>query len=203
MTLPACSCGAAAGRRPGGSHALSCAMIRAALGREPAAAPSGPARSTGASIVPVVAPAVGRLDGLGRARGVVTVVRGIRVRTRLEALVFEHLLSREEAVAAAGRTPGVVLRQPRFDLWRSWAPGMGTPLRFTPDFAVLRPGVLEVHEAKGPAAVESRDFVVRLAAFRAMLPWATVTIWRRDKAAGPDAIAPGELPPIGDVPTPG
>lgn len=194
MVLPDCTCGQAS-RGPGAGHRLSCAIVAAAgIGRRdsPAAGGSAPPRGFEVPRGPVVTPAPA-LDGLGRSRGVLTTVRGIGFRTRLEALVATRLWELEEAKGAAA---GVIVRQVRFDLWTSWRPGLGAPLRFTPDFVVLRPGVLEVHEAKGPKVAESRDFVTRLAAFRAMLPWAPVTIWRRDREAGPSAIVRAELPPL-------
>lgn len=191
MSLPPCDCGQAS-RGPSAGHLLSCAIaVAAGLGRHGAAA-RPQLQGVEAPRAPVVTPAPA-LDGLGRSRGVLTTVRGIGFRTRLEALVATRLWELEEAKGAAA---GVIVRQVRFDLWTSWAPGMGAPLRFTPDFLVLRPGVLEVHEAKGPKVAESRDFVTRLAAFRAMLPWARVTIWRRDKEAGPSGIVRAELPPL-------
>lgn len=193
-SLPPCDCSPAS-RGPGAGHLLSCALARAAL---PRAGAAGPRPAPAAAPVEVPRGAVlavpGRLDGLGRSRGAVTVVRGVTFRTRLEALVAQRLWELEEAKGAAA---GVLLRQPRFDLWTSWTPGMGTPLRFTPDFAVLRPGEpFAVHEAKGPRALESRDFVARLGAFRAMLPWVPVTIWRRDREAGPTALVREVLPPL-------
>lgn len=167
---PACTCGA---KGPAG-HARSCDLVAYALGR--------------------VLEAPKAEDGLGRTKGkpkTGATWRGVWVASELERDVLEALWK--------GRNEGdLLLRQPRFELWSSWRPGMGAPLRFTPDALVIRLAsmerplelkdgeptrrswALEVHEAKGPRKLESRDYRPRLAAFRATYPWLPVWVWRRE-----------------------
>lgn len=114
---PACTCGASIGA----GHQAACAFAQHVL----RAMGARPARAAGSS------------DGLGRrSRHQVAKakeVRGIRFRSGLEADVFEQLCQLK------ARTPGMeILRQPRFDLWTVWKPGMGKPLCHTPDFLVVR-----------------------------------------------------------------
>ena len=178
---------------------MSCAIVAAALGRAP--------RKSQTAAATVTPP--GTFDGLGRPkrgrlgqRGVLSYFRGVGFRSRLESLVYERLWQLEEARPDGGG----ILRNPHYDLWGSWRLGMGKPLIFTPDFQVTRSvlsagGLLvtaiEVHEAKGPRALESRDYVARLAAFRAAFPWLPFTVWRRDKAAGRDGLVREDLAALG------
>lgn len=189
-----CTCGARL-LAVAGSHTSNCAFALHAL------------RALGGK----PAQARGSVDGLGRrsrhqtARP--TEVCGIVLRSALEAEVFRRLRIMRSTVPGAE-----VLRQPRFDLWRSWTQGMGKPLCFTPDFLLIRPrhvpvarelqeesddvrgierGVwtetaldvfqVEVHEAKTARGLESRDYPVRLAAFRAEHPTWPFFVWRREK----------------------
>lgn len=158
-------------------------------------------------------PAQGNVDGLGRpsrhATAKRTEARGLTFPSKLEAAVIEELWRRADEDPAGRRR--MILRQPRFDLWASWTPGMGKPLAFTPDALELTPrdvealeleaaedpvqgktvGVsspawlelwdLTVHEAKTRRGLESRDYVPRLAAFRATYPRARVVVWRRER----------------------
>jgi hypothetical protein len=177
------------------AHLSTCAVVRDAL----RAMGGKPARATGAS------------DALGRRSrhqtAVPTEVDGIRFRSGLEAEVFRRL-----RIMRTGAPGSEILREPRFDLWRTWRPGMGKPLCFTPDFLFVRPrhvpaavelqeesddvegrerGIwveraldlfnVEVHEAKTARGLESRDYVVRLASFRAEHPTWPITVWRREK----------------------
>ena len=137
-SVPACTCGAANGVEA--SHQASCAWAQHALTLMGAR----PGRRGG----------VGS-DGLGlRSRhqtAKVTERRGIRFKSRLEADVFDRLWD------LRARVPGSeVLRQPRFDLWRSWTPGMGRPLCFTPDFLLVRPR----HVARALEVIELYDSVL-------------------------------------------
>lgn len=209
MTLPDCTCGPKrTSRPPGSSHALSCALALAALGKAPRKSPVG-----SSTIAPLGASTAAEvLDALGRRprgrlgqRGRTTYSRGIGFPTRLEALVFEELWRLEEARGLGGG----ILRRPRYDLWSTWREGMGRPLCFTPDFQVARirfegSGLalvdVEVHEAKGPRSLESRDYVTRLAAFRSQFPWIPFTVWRRDKEAGPSALKREDLAAIASAP---
>lgn len=178
-------------------------MIRSWLEGGPGAASSSEAAAI--RIRELVAPTSTKLvdvlgrDGIGRPppararssrRGVPTRHRGIVFRSFLEAETLARLWGEADAF------PGtVVLRAPRFDLWASWAEGMGRPLTFTPDAMVVRPraptsgaserlALLEVHEAKTPRGLESRDYAPRLAAFRAAYPWIPVFVWRREGKRG-------------------
>lgn len=195
-TAPDCNCGAT----PGASHARECNLVAYALGRV------------------VVAPKAE--DGLGRAKGkpkTGSTWRGVWVASELERDVLEEL---DGIVLRARRLEGRaawIIRQPHFDLWSSWKPGMGKPLQFTPDALVVYgprtpratlevlaghrlpgPGekiprvheadlardvlqVVEIHEAKGPRKLESRDYRPRLAAFRATYPSWPVFVWRKAK----------------------
>ena len=156
---PACSCGAKGSK----GHARECALVAYALGRtqEPQEAE----------------------DALGRTKGKPKTGEtrdGVWFASKLEADVFDELRR------LVGNHRGVIIRQPRFDLWASWRPGMGKPLAYTPDFLEVwgsgsseNPWRLRVHEAKGPRKLESRDYRPRLAAFRASYPWLPVVVWRR------------------------
>lgn len=191
MTLPAapaCSCGTT-----GTAHRHDCAFARWAVANSGKRAEGPPP------------------DGLGRRRrhrATRTEQRGIVFASRFEAAVFARLCYRRDAVKGAA-----LLRQAHFDLWSAWHPGMGKPLVFTPDFLLLLPrsadalepealdddvgaragghwvermldlAQVEVHEAKAPRKLESRDYVVRLAAFRALHPFLPVFVWRSDRGA--------------------
>lgn len=189
---PACTCG---NGTTAGSHRSSCAVARWALAhaRERSNAPGG---------------APDPIGRRGRFKAKRTEERGITFASGLEALVFRRLCQRREDIPGA-----LLLRQPRFDLWASWTPGMGKPLVFTPDFLLVVPrdvlamepealdddvgartgGAwtsrhcalwdIEVHEAKGARGLESRDYVPRLAAFRAAHPRVPVFVWRAAGAA--------------------
>lgn len=179
--VPPCSCGA-----PGGGHLPTCAYAMHALRQMGEKAPT-------------------RTRGQGRHRASPSASCGITFRSKLEREVFDELRLRRLKVPGAE-----ILRQPRFDLWRSWHPAMGKPLCFTPDFLLVRPRTVlgardleeveddvrgrdglawvskdldlfevEVHEAKTARRLESRDYPVRLAAFRAEHPTWPVFEWRR------------------------
>lgn len=148
------------------------------------------------------------VDGLGRkerktrhAAARRAEAREVTFRSKLERDVLEELWRRAEAVDPQA----LVVREPMMDLFGLWKPGMGTPLRWRPDALMLWPGQLsrepdvirghwqrpeghhlfawlpEVHEAKTKRTLESRDYVLRLAAFRAAFPMVPVYVWRRHK----------------------
>lgn len=103
-----------------------------------------------------------------------TTVNGIRFRSKVEAATYRWL--------NIPANLGVILRQVKFDL-PNITPA-GEPMQsWTVDFALCwnpfsRPVPLAVYEAKGSKAAESRDFRLRLNAFRAQYPWIPVWICR-------------------------
>ena len=200
---PACTCSSGS---EAGTHRSTCAFARWAVANQ------GRARE-------------GLSDGLGRRNRHQTAkrteARGIRFASGLEARTFERLMQRRDALPGS-----LLLRQPHFDLWASWRAGMGKPLIFTPDFLlglprdvralepeeqlddvgartggtwverVLSLWDVEVHEAKAPRKLESRDYVPRLAAFRAAHASIPVFVWRSAGAAvEPERLA--DLSPQG------
>lgn len=120
------------------------------------------------------------------ARAKPTVVNGFRFASKTEATLYRSLLLRQRS------TPGsILLRQVRFDLPALAAPvedidkpDTAKPETWTPDFLFIEPAgdppvwAIEVHEAKGTKGSESRDFTLRLRAFRLSFPNIPVTIWR-------------------------
>lgn len=207
MTAPACTC--SGGRS--GSHARSCALALYALGHSaPAssAASQGAQGAQGALALDGLGRRDGKAPPSRHGTAERAVARGRTFRSRLERDVIARLWLEAEADKSR---PTLVIREPVIDLFQLWTEGMGVPLKWKPDALVLRPrhiralepesasdpvrGVeggtwcerwldlweAEVHEAKTKRGLESRDYVLRLAAFRAAWPRIPVYVWRRVK----------------------
>lgn len=177
--MTTCTCGADEGKRRN-HDPRTCALVLEAMGRLPD--PGRPAypQQPGAPAPAAQAPR-SRHQAAKR-----TVRRGLTFRSKVEADMTEQLWLRAEAEG------GLVVRQPRMDLWASWAPGAEKPPTWTPDALYVCPHrvlvaspaeqawYVEVHEAKTARGLESQDYKPRLAAFRAANPHVRVYVWRRE-----------------------
>lgn len=118
-----------------------------------------------------------------------TTVNGIRFASKTEAVLYRRLLLRQR-----GSPGSLLLRQVRFDLPALSDPDVDpenaseAPETWKPDFVFVDPveisedgtplWTITVHEAKGSKGTESRDFKLRLRAFRVSYPNIPVMIWR-------------------------
>lgn len=181
-----CTCGADEGKRRN-HDPRACALVLEAMGRLPGhQPPPAPPRLQPDPPLPLRKPK-SRHQAAKR-----TVRRGLTFRSKVEADMTEQLWLRADAEG------GLVIRQPRMDLWASWAPGAEKPPTWTPDalYVCLHRDLaggpvrmaspaefawqVEVHEAKTARGLESQDYKPRLAAFRAANPHVRVYVWRRE-----------------------
>lgn len=124
-----------------------------------------------------------------------TECRGIRFPSKIQAAVYSLLtnplsMGERPAYAASMSEKQVVIREPIIDLLTLAV--NGKPGRWRPDFLVIRfqnirrylldgpvdRTVVEIHEAKGSRASESRDWRLRAAAAHNEYPNLPIYVWR-------------------------
>lgn len=200
---PACTCG-----QPSGGHVTTCPLALHALRQVGGKAPA-------------------RTRGKGRYRATPSTSRGVTFRSGLEREVFDELWKRREQVPGAEilRVPRFDLWRswregmgkplcftPDFLLVRPRGVLSAREPELVDDDVTARVGTVwreadldvfdvEVHEAKTAKRLESRDYPVRLAAFRAEHPTWPFFEWRR-----PEGKKTGKtcerLPDLSSAPAP-
>ena len=78
------------------------------------------------------------VDGIGRRDPKRRTKHGAAKRSEARGITFASRTERDMTIALweraeAARPHAFVLRQPLFDLFQIWTPGLGKPLRFRPD----------------------------------------------------------------------
>lgn len=115
-----------------------------------------------------------------------TETRGIRFPSKIQAVVYRELTG----LQSVADDVTLIIREPVIDL-RSMAVA-GKPGRWRPDFMVVRhraahvegrdpidsSTTVEIHEAKGSRASESRDWRLRAAATSNEYPGIPIYVWR-------------------------
>lgn len=109
-------------------------------------------------------------------------IDGIRFPSQIQGAVW--LLLTLPTRQATSKTQ-MIVREPIFDLWSLAVDGK--PGRYRPDFMLVKKVlsgpcqenyVVEIHEAKGSRAAESRDWKVRAAAAKTEYPFFDFYVWR-------------------------